>query len=73
MHEQTIWLAPRATGFTEICEACEEEHPIPRGATHAVVQGTLRLEADGGWVSCPRGHAIRVLRMSASMPAGALR
>ena len=27
MRDQTIWLAPRATGFTEICESCEEDHP----------------------------------------------
>jgi hypothetical protein len=72
MHEQTIWLPPRATAFTEICEACEEENPVAAGCSHAVVQGTMRLEAQQGWATCARGHSIRVLRMSARMPAGAL-
>jgi hypothetical protein len=71
MHDQTIWLAPRATGFTEICETCEEEHP--EVVAHATVRGTLRLDAEAGWASCPRGHAVRVLRMSSRMPAGAFR
>jgi hypothetical protein len=71
MQEQTIWLAPRATGFTEICGACEEEHP--EVISHATVRGTLRLDADAGWASCPRGHVIRVLRMNSHMPAGAFR
>jgi hypothetical protein len=71
MEEQTIWLAPRATGFTEICAACEEEHP--EVIAHATVRGTLRLDAEAGWASCPRGHAIRVLRMNSHMPAGAFR
>jgi hypothetical protein len=73
MHEQTIWLPPRATSFTEICEACEEEHPIRAGGTHATVSGQLRLEDDRGWATCARGHTMRVLRMGRMMPAGALR
>jgi hypothetical protein len=72
MHEQTIWLPPRATAFTEICEACEEESPVATGCSHAVVSGALRLDAAHGWATCPRGHEIRVLRMNAAMPAGAL-
>ena len=73
MHEQTIWLPPRATSFTEVCEACEEEHPVFSGFTHATVSGQLRLEDDRGWATCPRGHTMRVLRMNSAMPAGALR
>jgi len=34
MHEQTIWLPPRATAFTEICEACEEEIAPARLRAH---------------------------------------
>ena len=71
MEEQTIWLAPRATGFTEICDACEDEHPEVVG--HATVRGTLRLDAEAGWASCPRGHTIRVLRITAGVPAGVFR
>ena len=73
MHEQTVWLPPRGTSFTEICEACEDEHPVDAGCTHATVSGVLRLDADRGWATCTRGHTVRVLRMSSAMPAGALR
>ena len=73
MPEQTVWLAPRATAFTEICETCEDEHPAGAGCAHATVTGTLRLDEDRGWASCPLGHTVRVLRMGAAMPAGALR
>ena len=72
MHEQTIWLPPRATAFTEICEACEEESPVAAGCSHAGVRGVLRLDVAHGWATCARGHEIRVLRMNAAMPAGAL-
>jgi hypothetical protein len=71
--EQTIWLAPRATGFTEICEACEEEDPGLYRDLHAVVRGQLGLERQQGWATCARGHTMRVLRVTAAMPAGALR
>jgi hypothetical protein len=73
VNEQTIWLPPRATSFTEICESCEEEFPVGAGGTHATVSGQLRLEHDRGWATCARGHTMRVLRMGLAMPAGALR
>ena len=70
MHEQTIWLPPRATAFTEVCEACEEERWT--GGPWATVSGTLRLDEDHGWATCQQGHTMRVMRMSPAMPAGAL-
>jgi hypothetical protein len=73
VHEQTIWLAPRAIAFTEICEACEDEHPELVGFSAATVTGSLRIDDDRGWVTCDRGHTMRVLRIHAGMPAGALR
>jgi hypothetical protein len=73
MHEQTIWLAPRATAFTEPCESCVEDHPAMAGSPSATVSGNLRLDADGGWATCSRGHVVRVLRMSLRAPAVALR
>lgn len=73
MHEQTIWLPPRAVGFTELCEACEEENPDLAGSAGATVTGSLRIEDDRGWATCARGHTMRVLRMGYAMPAGALR
>ena len=72
-HEQTIWLAPRATAFTEICEACEDEDPGLYRDLHAVVRGHLRLDDAAGWATCAHGHTMRVLRMGRGMPAGALR
>jgi hypothetical protein len=72
-HEQTIWIAPRSTGFTEICEACEEDDPGLYRDLHAVVRGQLALERQNGWATCSRGHTVRVLRVTAAMPAGALR
>ena len=73
MCEQTIWLAPRATGFTEICESCEEDHPEFASTAGATVTGVLRLDDDHGWATCARGHEVRVRRMGRAMPAGALR
>jgi len=72
-HEQTIWLAPRATAFTEICEECEEDDPGLYRDLHAIVSGQLRIGEQHGWVTCPRGHTMRVLRLSPALPAGALR
>jgi hypothetical protein len=71
--EQTIWLAPRTTGFTEICEQCEEEDPGLYRDLHAVVRGHLGLERQNGWATCPKGHTMRVLRITAATPPGALR
>jgi hypothetical protein len=72
LHEQTIWLPPRTTAFTEICETCEDEHD-DRGGLPRTVSGRLAIEHSAGWATCQRGHSIRVLRMHAAMPAGALR
>ena len=71
--EQTIWLAPRATGFTEICAACEDEDPGLYRDLHAIVRGQLGLERQDGWATCPRGHTMRVLRFTPAAPPGAFR
>jgi hypothetical protein len=70
MHDQTIWIPPRATTFNEACEACEEE--LSDGRPWAPVSGSLDLGHGQGWATCPLGHEIRVLRMGPTMPAGAL-
>ena len=72
MHEQTIWLAPRATSFTDICEQCEDEAD-GRGGLPPTISGRLRIDDGAGWATCHRGHTMRVLRMGNAMPAGALR
>ena len=58
MIEQTIWLPPRATSFTAVCETCAAEH----GYLAAQVAARLPLDADHGSATCARGHAIRVER-----------
>jgi hypothetical protein len=37
------------------------------------VVGSLAAHAAVGWAECQRGHRIRVHRIGAGMPAGALR
>ncbi len=60
--EQTLYIPPRATSFTAVCEACAASQLASRGYVGASVNGTLPLEAEHGNVSCARGHTIRVLR-----------
>jgi hypothetical protein len=52
-----VWISPRATGFTVICERCAE-----LGATFPSVQATISLDHARGSIDCPRGHQIRVER-----------
>ena len=58
MIDQTVWLAPKATSYTVVCEECATEH----GYLGASVEGRLELERLHGAVSCPRGHEISVQR-----------
>jgi hypothetical protein len=58
--DQTVWLAPRATSYTVVCEQCAAEH----GYLGARVEGRLDLERDHSAISCLRGHAIAVVRAS---------
>jgi hypothetical protein len=55
--EQVVWISPRATGFTVICERCAEE-----GQAFPSVQATLSLDHARGTIECPRGHQLRVER-----------
>jgi hypothetical protein len=57
VREQTVWISPLTTGFTIICERCQEDgHVFPS------VQATLSLDRSRGSIECPRGHEIRVER-----------
>ena len=58
MIDQTVWLAPKTTSYTVVCEECATEH----GYLGASVEGRLELERLHGAVSCPRGHEISVQR-----------
>jgi len=68
IERQHVWLGPEATTFDEPCEAClyysESES---ESAEPCVVHGTLRREADVGFLTCRRGHRIVVHRVARSL------
>jgi hypothetical protein len=61
--EQVIWIAPRATAFRAVCDSCLADTETPEAYLSAGVSGSLRLEAQRGWLTCTRGHGIRVERV----------
>jgi hypothetical protein len=61
VYEQTVVLLARTTAFTVVCQDCAENGPREEYAG-LTAQGTLRLEQDLGWTTCPRGHRIRMIR-----------
>jgi hypothetical protein len=59
---QHVWLGPDATSFVEPCEAClalRESISV----RSAMVSGSLRRDADVGFMTCRRGHRIVVRRL----------
>jgi len=62
IERQHVWLGPEATSFAEPCEACLAAHES-LSAQSTVVEGTLRLQADVGFMTCRRGHRIVVRRV----------
>ena len=73
IERQHVWLGPEATTFDELCEACMLLRE--QVATESlVVHGTLRRDADVGFMTCRRGHRIvvrRVARVLARRPYAA--
>jgi hypothetical protein len=63
---QTIWVTSGATRYAAVCEACVgDRRDRPGGWGYeqsAVVEGSLRPEADVGFATCRRGHRLRVRR-----------
>jgi hypothetical protein len=70
MYEQTVVLLARTTAFTVVCQACADLDSAGEHLAHTA-QGTLRLEQNLGWTTCPRGHRIRLVRAGASVAAEA--
>jgi hypothetical protein len=70
MYEQTVVVLARATAFTVLCQACDEDQPREEYAV-PTAQGSLRLGHDLGWTTCPRGHRIRVIRAGSPVAAEA--
>ena len=56
-----MWISPRATSFSVVCEGCLE---IDAGDGYgaAVVHANLAIDVQRGKVECPRGHLLRVER-----------
>ena len=66
---QHVWVGPEATSFEADCEVCQarrDEWSVAISAAHVV--GTLRREADVGFMTCRRGHRIVVHRVGRSTP-----
>jgi hypothetical protein len=61
LQEQTVWISPRATSFSVVCQACTELEASD-GYGAAVVHADLALDVLRGTVECPRGHRLRVER-----------
>jgi hypothetical protein len=63
---QTIWVTSSATRFAAVCDAClSERRHQPEGWGYeqsAVVEGSIRADADVGFATCRRGHRLRVRR-----------
>jgi hypothetical protein len=59
--EQTVWISPRATSFSVVCNGCAQISASD-GYGAAVVHGSLPLEAQRGTLECPRGHHLRIER-----------
>jgi hypothetical protein len=55
--DQVVWISPRTTGFTIVCERCAH-----LGENLPSVQATLSLEQLRGTITCRRGHTIRIER-----------
>jgi hypothetical protein len=61
---QHVWVGPETTSFEAPCEAClarRDEWSV--AIRMCVVEGTLRREADVGFMTCRRGHRIIVHRI----------
>ncbi len=71
---QHIWVGPEATSFEASCEAClarREEWSV--AVRMSQIEGTLRRDADVGFMTCRRGHRIIVRRIGRKLvlPAAA--
>ena len=62
IERQHVWLGPEATSFDELCEACLAAREAAE-AESFLVHGTLRVDADVGFTTCPRGHRIVMRRV----------
>ena len=61
LEEQIVWVSPRATSFTVVCQACAQVIAVD-GYGGATVYGELPLELHRGSIQCTRAHRLRIER-----------
>lgn len=66
---QTVWLGPGVVRFTVLCEACLAECAPKEGRYATVLEGELPLSTSRDKATCPHGHAIELVRVSATRRA----
>jgi hypothetical protein len=65
-----VWLGPEATSFEVVCEAClarrsgwADTYAWALSVDSALIEGTLRRDADVGFMTCRRGHRVVIRRV----------
>ena len=65
-----VWVGPDTTSFESSCEIClsrrggwADTYGWSLAVDSALVEGTLRRDADVGFTTCRRGHRIVVHRV----------
>ena len=66
---QTVWLGPDVVRFTVLCEACLAECAPREGRYATVLEGKLPLSRTREKATCPHGHALEIVRVSATRRA----
>ncbi len=73
--ENAVWIAPSATSFSCLCEACLDLGRRGTGSfleaiRAANVRGFLPTDTDVGFVHCAAGHTLVVRRMDRPQALG---
>ncbi len=66
---QTVWLGPDVVRFTVLCEACLAECAPKEGRYATVLEGELPLSIGREKATCPHGHMLELVRVSAGLRA----
>jgi hypothetical protein len=70
--EQVVWIGPKATAFTALCDHCLQGEHSAEAFMSARVSALMRIDARHGWCTCARGHEIRIERADRAL-AGVVR
>ena len=67
--KQTVWLGPGVVRFSVLCEACLAECSPKEGRYATVLEGELPLSHVREAATCPHGHTLELVRVSATRRA----